>query len=220
LIFRKKLKITKCFSIALSILLLSSSFNLNVVYAASTITGVTGTSVDFNEMSPTPVLALPNLRLSSTSSFGSKSYVEFSITGADAYDQLGLQEVSDKALISTENGKVSVCDGIVYLGNGSSYDAIGAVDSEENGEDGNKLKIVFKRTLPNANFLDGQTGTMFSDGNTLEGWTIKNGVYDLYGNHLNLRSNGTKYTSMGESTKPHEITGTDKNGDPYTYTSD
>ncbi|MCI2000550.1 MAG: S-layer homology domain-containing protein [Clostridia bacterium] len=220
MIFRKKLKITKCFSIALSILLLSSSINLNVVYAASTITGVTGTSVDFNEMSPTPVLALPNLRLSSTSSFGSKSYVEFSVDSADAYDQLGLQEVSDKASISTENGKVSVCDGIVYLGNGSAYDAIGAVDSAENGEDGNKLKIVFKRTLPNANFLDGQTGTIFSDGNTLEGWTIKNGVYDLYGNHLNLRSNGTKYTSMGESTKPHEITGTDKNGDPYTYTSD
>lgn len=224
MICEKKLKnkISKCIAVSLSMFLILGSVNLRVAYASTTINGVNGTSVDYNELDDTPVLAMPNLTFSSSSDFGSNSYLEFSITDADAYDQLGLQEVADEASISTVDGKFSVYDSMVYWGNGSTYDTIGAIDSQENGKDGANLKILFKRTLPNASFLEGETNTNFSDGNTLEGWNIRNGVYDLHGNGLNLRSNGTAYTSMTKSAdgKSVAIKGRDSKGTSYTYNSD
>ncbi|PKM56381.1 MAG: hypothetical protein CVV00_00360 [Firmicutes bacterium HGW-Firmicutes-5] len=186
----------------------------NTILAVPTIDGVTGTNVNYDELEGTPVLAQPDLIIGSDKEFDENSYIEYSITDSDQYDQIGIQEVADAGLISTGNDVISVFEGIVFKGNGSTYDAIASVDSVKNGQDGSNLKIIFERALPNANFLDGTTNTNLGT-NDLAGWTIQNGIFNLTEAGLNQRSLSREYDSITPG-DPVTIVGP---GNSYTYTT-
>jgi len=192
-------------------LMLSGSYT----YATPVIGGVNGTSVNYDEVSGAPVVAMPGLNISSDKQFDQNSYVEYWIDSANTHDNLGLQEVADANAISTVDGSISVFRGIVYKGNGVTYDAIASVDSILDGQNGSKLRIAFERALPNANFLEGTTGVNLST-NELTGWEITHGTFNLTAAGLNTRSLSRAYDSIDATGSPVVITGP---GNAYTYTT-
>lgn len=88
-------------------------------------------------------------------------FIRFAVSDANSGDQFTLTSGAD----ANVSGAISVdAGGVVYLGNGSGREAIGAIDSVENGQDGAALKInlgVSTGAITNSGF---ETGT--------DGWTI------------------------------------------------
>lgn len=92
-------------------------------------------------------------------------YIEYSLTNGSSSDQLTLTSDSNV----NASGAISVVGSNVYLGNGSSRDIIGSIDSTYNGQNGQKLRINFVSSFDNASF---ETGT-------ITGWTAMNQMINL-----------------------------------------
>lgn len=187
-----------------------------MAFAAATISGFDGTTVNYDEMAGQPVSVAPNLVISDSVGFDEDSYIKFSIDDAKASERLDLDPVASKADISTVSGAVSVYNDIVYMGDGNTYQAIGGIDSSNNGKNGSPLQINFSRELENASFLEGAVNTNFDNTTTvLPGWTVTQGLFDLTAAGLNSRSNGQPLSISG--TGPYTMTRTDQT---YSYTTD
>jgi hypothetical protein len=91
----------------------------------------------------------------------------------------------------------------VYLGDGATTNRIGSIDNDENGQNGQPLKILFSTPLINASFETGDTS----------GWTLYTETYhtDLRGNVINYIFVDTSESGSGS------ITSSGINGTP-TYT--
>jgi hypothetical protein len=85
-------------------------------------------------------------------------YIEFAATSSTASETLGFETVGTPL---TGSGQVSIVGTSVYLGNGSTADNIGSIDSTLDGESGTALRINFVNTFSNASFEEP----------TLTGWT-------------------------------------------------
>ncbi len=105
-----------------------------------------------------------SVTITNGSSYDGK-YIEFSITGATTTETLTL---TNSANVNA-SGAISFSGSTVYLGNGSSKDAIGSIDSTYNGINGQKLRINFVSSFNNPSF---ETGT-------LSGWTAMNQMINL-----------------------------------------
>ncbi|MGA1589085.1 MAG: hypothetical protein ACO38I_10930, partial [Ilumatobacteraceae bacterium] len=73
-------------------------------------------------------------------------YIEFAATSSTASETLGFETVGTP---STGSGQVSIVGTSVYLGNGSTADNIGSIDSTLDGESGTALRINFVNTFSN-----------------------------------------------------------------------
>lgn len=91
------------------------------------------------------------------------SYVDFevvdaggvAITGGSDTDALDDLALAASESISTALGVVSVSAGTVYVGKGSSSEAVGQVDNTFNGQNGTKLRVNFSTSFENAGFESG-----------------------------------------------------------------
>lgn len=101
-------------------------------------------------------------------------FLRFEVGGATTGDQFILNSASDV----NATGAISVDGaGLVYLGNGSSRDQIGTIDSVENGQDGKALKInlgVSTDAVTNPGFEDGTTGWTIGEERVILGTTEVN----------------------------------------------
>ncbi|MCZ2407580.1 MAG: hypothetical protein LC097_12730, partial [Burkholderiales bacterium] len=99
-------------------------------------------------------------------------YVDYAITGATGTEKLAIQTVSSLAAVSTASGAVSIFDGAVYLGNGTTSTVIGSVDPVKNGvvSAGNPagtLRVNFSNAFVNGNFEQDAIGAT-----SVTGWTL------------------------------------------------
>jgi VCBS repeat-containing protein len=125
-------------------------------FAAPTINNLDA-SVTFTE-GGAPAVIDSNISFSGGSSYGG-GYVEYALSSSNANDQLTLASAGDP----NASGAISIDAGTVYLGNGSGKDVIGSVDGQNDGTNGNPLRINFT-----ANF----TNPSFEDAGGVTGWTI------------------------------------------------
>lgn len=167
--------------------------------AAPTLDG-TGTPVSYTEQAA-PVRLTPGLTLADGGYYDGQS-VEFSVDGGDASDVLSLATLSTP---DTRDGVVSIVDGTVYLGNGASADAVGAVDTVRNGQGGQPLRINFTSPFTNPSFETGDPG----------GWTAVNQVVNLGVTQI------AGFTTQDTSTYPTGVTNKDDNAPsrPGTFTT-
>jgi hypothetical protein len=110
-------------------------------------------------------LVTPSLTVTDGVAYGGQ-YLEFSIDGAVSGETLGL---ADDGVADTTDGAVSVVGNSVYLGNGTTADAIASIDGILDGEDGTTLRINFTSEFTNAGFETGD----------LTGWTALTQQIDL-----------------------------------------
>ena len=96
----------------------------------------------------------------------SGGYIDFELTDGNENDFLNFQNNGSP---STQDGVLSVVDGAVYLGDGSSATVVGGVDSTLNGENGQKLRVNFSNEFENGDFNDGTAGET-----SIIGWTSIN----------------------------------------------
>ncbi|NCB43137.1 MAG: S-layer homology domain-containing protein [Clostridia bacterium] len=181
------------------------------------IEGYDGTSVDYDETAGTPVVIAPTVSITDPVGFDENGYVEFAITDSKSVEDLDFQRVSSTAEISTGSGIISIYGDLVYKGNGSEYDAIAGIDSVKDGQNGQPLRINFSRELENASFKEGPTGSALTT-ETLPGWSVESGTFDLTANGLNLRSLGRSLTFSASplgSPLPYTV-----NGLGYSYQTD
>lgn len=113
-------------------------------------------SITINVGDP-PVLIDPAVTVGGSYSYAD-GYVRFSVNGSVATDHLALSSAADP----NANGAISLAGGFVYLGEGGSKRIIGAIDTVENGMNGQPLKILLAAPLNNASFETGDT----------TGWTV------------------------------------------------
>lgn len=117
-------------------------------------------------------------------------FLRFDLNGGGADDQLTLNNASDV----NASGAISVDGaGLVYLGNGSTRDQIGAIDAVENGQDGAALKInlgVSTDAVVNPSFE-----------NNASGWTIVTDRVELGVTMINGK------LSPVDTTNPNNATG-------------
>ncbi|MDB2619590.1 DUF4347 domain-containing protein, partial [Litoricolaceae bacterium] len=106
-------------------------------------------------------------------------YVQFSISSnGDSNDLLSIASTDS----ATGSGVISQDgDGFVYIGNGTTKDLLGSVDSVLDGAAGKALKINFSAALPNAGFEDVVSGVPVD-------WNLSDQFY------------GTGYSGNGETT--------------------
>ncbi|MEH6671012.1 VCBS domain-containing protein [Halopseudomonas sp.] len=88
-----------------------------------------------------------------------EGYIRFTVENPAAGDQFVLQDAAD---VNT-SGAISLIGTDVYLGNGTSRERIGSVDSVENGVNGQPLKILLSSPLPNSGFEEGEADWTLSD---------------------------------------------------------
>ncbi|MDA2988972.1 MAG: fibronectin type III domain-containing protein [Actinomycetota bacterium] len=105
--------------------------------------------------------AAVQLRSSGSVSIGTYDggYVDFAITTPTSSSEDLSYGTSETA--STTAGEVTIVGTSIYLGNGTTADNIGSVDSTYNGQDGERLRINFVNSFSNASFEEA----------TLTGWT-------------------------------------------------
>ena len=111
-----------------------------------------------------PVQVAPALALTDANDYAGAS-VQAAINSRDATETLSLIE-DDSA--STTLGAVSIVDGDVYVGDGSSAEIVGQVAAGLDGS-GGTLKVNFASSFDNADFEGGNTN----------GWTLINTRVDL-----------------------------------------
>ena len=110
--------------------------------------------------------------ISLTSDSYGGGYLRFNITSANAADQLALSSAGN----ANTNGAISRDGNTVYLGNGSGKEAIGSIDSIENGVNGKALKINFTSNFTNPSFETGSaTGWTIGTSQVKLGSTVING---------------------------------------------
>lgn len=105
------------------------------------------------------------------------SYVDFEVVDSsgnaisggndtDANDDLSL---TSNGTAVTTSGVLSVVNGVVYIGRGSTAEAIGQVDSTFDGQDGKKLRVNFSTSFENSGF----------ESNAVSPWTIISNRIDM-----------------------------------------
>lgn len=138
---------------------------------APTITGLS--NVSFSE-GDVPTSIGQGLSFSGGSSFAG-GFIRFDVSNGGAEDQLVLNSATD----INASGAISVNGaGVVYLGNGTGRDQIGAVDAVENGQDGAALKInlgVSTDAMANSSFESGTAGWTIVTDRVILGTTVING---------------------------------------------
>ncbi|MCP5078044.1 MAG: tandem-95 repeat protein, partial [Psychromonas sp.] len=87
----------------------------------------------------------------------------FDITNSTTNDQI---TIADDGTASTVNNELSVVGSNVYIGNGNVATLVGAVDSIENGQNGQPLKVNFSNDFQNADYTIGNLGDT-----VILGWT-------------------------------------------------
>lgn len=94
-----------------------------------------------------------NLAVTGSNSYGG-GYIEFRMDTSHAGDQFVLGSDPDV----NANGAISVVNGTVYLGNGTSRDVIGSIDPQYNGQNGNPLRINFTAPFTDPSFEEPTLG--------------------------------------------------------------
>lgn len=207
----------------------TETFTLNVsdgtVATATTlsvnITAAAETASSYKEQDDaTPILT--DTHIHTEESYGG-GYVEFSIGSATATEILSLQKVTAAVITS---GEVSIVGNAVYLGNGTSAQAIGQIDGTYNGENGKNLRINFAIDFANGNFNSSNSSVGLLSSTTdakiaIDGWTIINGRVNLGVDTI------AGLATPEDTTNPAKvISATDKDGDTlrrgtfYTYVND
>lgn len=135
------------------------------VAAAAAAPSVAGTSTAAYTEQAAPTVIGSGVTISGGTAYDGNS-VDFSVGGAASSESLSLG--TDSAP-DTGNGVVSVVGSSVYLGDGSSADVVGTVDTARNGQAGQPLRVTFGSAFANAGFETGD----------LSGWTAINQRIDL-----------------------------------------
>lgn len=105
-----------------------------------------------------------NISITNGGSYDGK-YIEFSISSSKSTESLTLTNATNV----NASGAISFVGSSVYLGNGTSRDIIGSIDSTYNGLNGQNLRI---------NFVSAFTNPSFETGN-ITGWTSMNQMINL-----------------------------------------
>jgi Ca2+-binding RTX toxin-like protein len=137
---------------------------------APTITGLTALS--FTEGGSTLVVD-QGVNISGGVGFAGGS-VRINVASPNAGDQLGLANAANPNAV----GAISVSNGVVYLGDGTGRDAIGTIDSVENGQNGAALKInlgVDTGVVTNPSFETDLSGWTIGEDRVILGQTVLNG---------------------------------------------
>ena len=120
-------------------------------------------NMTYIEQSPATVID-SNISITNGGSYDGK-YIEFSISSAKSTESLTLTNAANV----NASGAISFIGSSVYLGNGTSRDIIGSIDSTYNGLNGQNLRI---------NFVSAFTNPSFETGN-ITGWTSMNQMINL-----------------------------------------
>ncbi|MGE4339029.1 MAG: hypothetical protein AB7E55_24115, partial [Pigmentiphaga sp.] len=153
-----------------------------------------------------PVAVAPGLGVANGSY--TDGYIRFATDLPDGGDQFTLLSAQDAN--ATGQGIFSVDgEGIVYVGTGTGLARVGAVDTVENGQNGNALKINFSVPLPNAGFEDGDTNWVLStnyygqatDGIDLAGRTISIATHESFRGNLFQDADGLGTVILGNLTQ-------------------
>jgi len=180
--FRRRLA---TISVAIAALLSS------VMSPVSAVTDVDDTpNVSYTEQEPAKLIA-SGFTATGGLTYGG-GYLEVSIADQTAEETLALRTV---ATPDTTDGAISVVGSSVHLGNGTTTDVIGAIDSINNGTNGKPLRIAFSSSFSNSGFEAGDGG--------LAGWTAFEDVVDLGVTELAGR------TTIDTSTYPGNSGGND-----------
>ncbi|MBU3704410.1 MAG: hypothetical protein FGM42_08600, partial [Ilumatobacteraceae bacterium] len=139
-----------------------SASSASVTITPSNIAGLA--TVAYTEQDPATNIA-SNVNFSGGTSYDGK-YIDFAIGSPQATEILGY---TTSGTATTTNGVVSIVGTSVYLGNGTSADPIGSVDSTRNGQNGQPLRINFTSSFSNNSFETGD----------LTGWTYLDQQIDL-----------------------------------------
>ncbi|MDD1615874.1 MAG: putative outer membrane adhesin-like protein, partial [Methylococcaceae bacterium NSP1-2] len=154
---------------------------------SSTWGGSTGIDLEFKAVFSAPPVVISNLDPSFTFTEGASPVVvdnnvtftgnvqtiSFAVADANANDQFTLGSSANP----TGLNQISRVGDTIYLGDGTTANFIGSVDSIENGQNGHALTIVFSAPTPIAN-------SGFELGTT--DWTIKSERYGDSAGELNL----------------------------------
>ena len=133
----------------------------NLLLGTPSVTGLNDTTYIENSG---PVIIDGSISITNGSTYDGQ-YIDFSLTNTESSDQLTLTSASNV----NASGAISIVGASVYLGNGSSRDVIGSIDSTYNGENGQKLRVNFVNDFANGGL---ETGT-------IDGWTAMNQMIDL-----------------------------------------
>lgn len=147
-----------------------------------------------------PALAIGDGLTITGGSYGG-SYVEFAVNGAAGTETLDLARGDAP---STSDGVVTIVGSLVYLGNGSTANRIGWVDSVKDGASGKPLRV---------NFTSGVTNPGFETGD-LRGWTAMN--QQIFLGQTSIAG----HVPLDRSTYPSKVPNKDKNVPWWYYYDD
>ena len=134
------------------------------------------------------ITLLPDLTIGG-GPFDSES-IEFAVNSASGDEDLSIPEVASIGDVSTVSGEVSVLNGTAYVGQGSGeFALLGVVDSVNNGQNGQPLKINFSSAFTNAGFEEASSGTRIS---SIAGWSGQENVIVPGTTQFNI--SGSNYT--------------------------
>ena len=105
------------------------------------------------------------------------SYVDFevvdsaglSITGGADTDEFDDLTLASSDSVAVGNGVLSISDGTLYVGKGSTAEALGEIDATYDGQDGTKLRVNFSTTFENSGFESGSVSP----------WTVVNSQINM-----------------------------------------
>ena len=146
---------------SIGIATLVASALCGVAHAAPSITGA-GTFT--YEQGDPPVNIGDGLIVTGGAGYGGE-FVAFEVGSSTSSEVLSLATDSSA---DTTAGAVSVVGGVVHLGNGTTTDVVGSIDSTDDGDAGRPLRVNFADEFVDAGFEDG-----------LIGWTTEDQRVDL-----------------------------------------
>jgi len=126
----------------------------------------TGGPFSYTEQDP-PVAIGDGISISGGAGYDGQ-WVDFEIADATSDEHLSFAEVGTP---SADDGVVTIVGGEVYLGDGSTAEAIGVVDPVYDGQNGTKLRVNFTSPFTNPGFENPDDGEL--------GWTSMEQWIDL-----------------------------------------
>lgn len=135
--------------------------------AAPTLSGLSPVALDEGDT----LFLAPTLNVAGGTNYSGGS-LTFRIDDAQAGDQLTLVTDADQTMADA----ITVDNGIVYYGSGSSRIQVGIVDDVENGQNGQPLTIRFVREFANAGFENGTSDWTIGTQQVVLGTTLINGI--------------------------------------------
>lgn len=143
--------------------LVAAALPMSSAFAAPTVVGGDD-AVSYTEQAA-PVLIGAGVTIADGTTYAGE-YVEFAVGSATATELLSLAEDEEP---TTTTGVVSIVDGTVYLGNGTTADVIGAVDPVRDGRASQPLRVTFTVPFTNPSF----------ESSDITGWTVVDEWIDL-----------------------------------------